>query len=219
MAPKRKSEGALAATPNEKKPKAKAATSTLKKRSRDESDAAPAKTPKSSKKAAKETVEEPTTASKSKKLTKTPQKAAPEEPTAPKSAAKSARKPRASSASAVSMPPLPVVEGTNITSESSSSEYLLASVEEEAEEEAVGIWTQAWNALFLCLVLIGPAMLSVILLCYVVGMSMQSQQVACVGVVYTLLFLVLMGLYGAAVLPCILLSRLFISVVASQASL
>mmetsp|Transcript_22620 Transcript_22620/g.51100 ORF Transcript_22620/g.51100 Transcript_22620/m.51100 type:complete len:219 (+) Transcript_22620:28-684(+) len=218
MAPKRKSEGALAATPNEKKPKAKAATSTLKKRSRDESDAAPAKTPKSSKKAAKETVEEPTTASKSKKLTKTPQKAAPEEPTAPKSAAKSARKPRAS-ASAVSMPPLPVVEGTNITSESSSSEYLLASVEEEAEEEAVGIWTQAWNALFLCLVLIGPAMLSVILLCYVVGMSMQSQQVACVGVVYTLLFLVLMGLYGAAVLPCILLSRLFISVVASQASL
>jgi hypothetical protein len=119
----------------------------------------------------------------------------------------------------VSMPPLPVVEGTNIASESSSSEFFLSSVEEEAEEEAVGIWTQAWNALFLCLVLIGPAMLSVILLCYVAGMSMQSQQVACVGVVYTLLFLVLMGLFCAAVLPCILLSRLFISVVAPQASL
>jgi hypothetical protein len=95
---------------------------------------------------------------------------------------------------------------------SDASEYVVAVA--DAEEEGVGIWAQAVQSLYLCLVLIGPAMLSVILLCYPYAYAMKSQQVASVGVIYTLVFLLLMCVFSVAVLPCILLSRLFISVVA-----
>mmetsp|Transcript_15092 Transcript_15092/g.25156 ORF Transcript_15092/g.25156 Transcript_15092/m.25156 type:complete len:102 (-) Transcript_15092:78-383(-) len=67
----------------------------------------------------------------------------------------------------------------------------------------------------MCLTMIGPFFLAVILVCYFLGMIHQSQAIACVGVVYTLLFLTIMGSYTVVMLPCILISRLFTSMLVS----
>lgn len=79
--------------------------------------------------------------------------------------------------------------------------------------EIVSLWNQTWGALYLCLTTIGPVFLTVILVSYALGTLQQSQAIATVGVVYTLLFLTIMGSYSVVILPCILISRVFTSIV------
>ena len=86
------------------------------------------------------------------------------------------------------------------------------------ESEIVSVWNQCWDALYLCLTTIGPIFLAVILYCYFAGMVKQSQAIASVGVVYTLLFITIMGTYVVAMLPFILISRVFTSLVAPNGS-
>lgn len=86
------------------------------------------------------------------------------------------------------------------------------------ELEIVSVWNQCWDALYLCLTIIGPLFTGTILVCYFLGMIKQSQAIASVGVVYTLLFITIMGSYAIAILPFILISRVFTSFVAPQGS-
>jgi len=86
------------------------------------------------------------------------------------------------------------------------------------ELEIVSVWNQCWDALFLCLTIIGPLFAGAILVCYFLGVIKQSQAIASVGVVYTLLFITIMGSYTIAILPFILISRVFTSFVAPQGS-
>ena len=86
------------------------------------------------------------------------------------------------------------------------------------ELEIVSVWNQCWNALYLCLTIIGPLFSGTILICYFLGMIKHSQAIASVGVVYSLLFISIMGSYTIAILPFILISRLFTSFVAPQGS-
>lgn len=86
------------------------------------------------------------------------------------------------------------------------------------EKEIISLWNQTWNALYMCLTIIGPAFLAIILGCYFMGTMQQSQAIASVGVVYTALFVFIMGSYILVILPCILVARLFTLIVSSPSS-
>jgi len=86
------------------------------------------------------------------------------------------------------------------------------------ELEIVSVWNQCWDALYLCLTIIGPLFTGTILVCYFLGVIKQSQAIASIGVVYTLLFITIMGSYAIAILPFILISRVFTSFVAPHGS-
>jgi hypothetical protein len=122
------------------------------------------------------------------------------------------------------MSPLPTVDGTSniATSDPSATETETESEpvvgKSPDEAEIVGLWNQVWTALFMCLALMGPVFLTIVFGCYTLGFIQQSQAIACVGVIYTLLFLTIMGSYCLVILPCILLSRLFTSLIAPGAS-
>jgi len=95
-------------------------------------------------------------------------------------------------------------------------------VEEEEptsdEVEIISLWNQSWSALFMCLKTLGPVFLVIVLACYFLGTLHQSQAIATVGVVYTFLFLTIMGSYTVVILPCILVSRVFTSIVSPHAT-
>lgn len=84
--------------------------------------------------------------------------------------------------------------------------------------EIISLWNQTWSALFMCLTTLGPVFLAIVLVCYFIGTLHQSQAIATVGVVYTLLFLTIMGSYVVVILPCILISRVFTSIVSPHAT-
>jgi hypothetical protein len=86
------------------------------------------------------------------------------------------------------------------------------------EKEIVSLWNQTFGALNMCLTFLGPTFLIVILGCYFMGMMQKSQAIATVGVVYTFLFLSIMGSYTLVILPCILVSRLFTCLVTPHAT-
>jgi hypothetical protein len=81
------------------------------------------------------------------------------------------------------------------------------------DSEIVCLWGQAWGALQMCLFTIGPIFLVIVVACYFVGTLKQSQAIASVGVVYTLLFMSIMGSYALVTIPCILVARLFTNLV------
>lgn len=84
------------------------------------------------------------------------------------------------------------------------------------EKEIVSIWNQCWLALFMCMSTIGPIFLAIILTSYVLGKINNSQLIGSIGVVYSYLFLVIMGAYCCAILPFILVSRIFTSLVSGK---
>ena len=86
------------------------------------------------------------------------------------------------------------------------------------ENEIVSLWNQTWGALSMCLTIIAPLFLVVIFYCYLLGTFKQSQAIASVGVVYTLLFFTIMGSYALVIVPCILIARLFTCIVSPHAS-
>jgi hypothetical protein len=85
------------------------------------------------------------------------------------------------------------------------------------DSEIVCLWGQAWGALQMCLFTIGPIFLVIVVACYFVGTLKQSQAIASVGVVYTLLFMSIMGSYALVTIPCILVARLFTNLVSPHA--
>lgn len=94
-----------------------------------------------------------------------------------------------------------------------------ADAEKSADDvEITSLWNQTWGALFLCLTTIGPLFLVIVTFCYFLGALQQSQAIASVGVVYTLLFITIMGSYTLAILPCILIARVFTSIVSPHAT-
>uniref|UniRef100_A0A7S3GQ38 Transmembrane protein n=1 Tax=Spumella elongata TaxID=89044 RepID=A0A7S3GQ38_9STRA len=86
------------------------------------------------------------------------------------------------------------------------------------DHEIVSVWNQVWGSLMISLQTLGPAFLIIILSCYFLGTLHQSQAIATVGVVYTLLFLTIMGSYTVVILPCILIARVFTSIVSPHAT-
>eukprot|EP01038_Epipyxis_sp_PR26KG_P015296 gene15296-20604_t len=86
------------------------------------------------------------------------------------------------------------------------------------EAEITIIWNQSLTALMLCMGTIGPLFLALITAFYCFGLLFESQLIASVGVVYAYIFLLIMGSYGLFVLPVIVISRIFTSLVAPPES-
>lgn len=84
------------------------------------------------------------------------------------------------------------------------------------EAEIIDIWNQCWSALYLCISTIGPIFLAVILIAYLSSKMTASQMIASVGVVFTYVFLLIMVGYTVAIVPFVLISRIFTSLVAPQ---
>lgn len=85
------------------------------------------------------------------------------------------------------------------------------------ETEIMSLWNQSLSTLLNCMTIIGPMFMIIILTAYVFGKIHNSQAIASVGIVYTLLFMIIMGSYVLATLPFILISRVFTSIVAPHA--
>ena len=63
---------------------------------------------------------------------------------------------------------------------------------------------------------IGPIFLAIVLTSYGLGKVNESQLIGSIGVVYAYLFLVIMGAYCVAIVPFIIMSRVFTSLVSAK---
>ena len=86
------------------------------------------------------------------------------------------------------------------------------------DDEVISIWNQCWAAMFCSTMTIGPTFLAITLMSYTGGKITSSQSVASIGVIYLYLYLVIMGSYLVAILPFILISRIFTSLVTAPGS-
>lgn len=127
----------------------------------------------------------------------------------------SAKKPSTPEAKTAAASPKSSRRSAHVTEEPAESSHEASSSADEIE--ITSLWNQTWGALYMCLVTIGPLFFAIVMLCYFVGTLQQSQAIASVGVVYTLLFITIMGSYTLVILPCILIARLFTSIVSPHA--
>lgn len=77
------------------------------------------------------------------------------------------------------------------------------------EKEIMNIGNQTWRALGYCGELVVPLFLAITLWYYALGKYTGSQSVAAVGIVFASFLVMIMGSYILAVIPFILLSRMF----------
>lgn len=137
-------------------------------------------------------------------------------PSEPSSAKKSAT-PDAKAAAAGSPKASPHRSARAHASEESTGTFSDSAASSD-DLEITSLWHQMWGALYMCLTTIGPLFLVVVLSCYFLGTLQQSQAIASIGVVYTILFMTIMGSYTLVILPCILIARVFTSIVSPHAT-
>jgi hypothetical protein len=115
--------------------------------------------------------------------------------------------------------PLPKMLIPATYSEATTSQVKpVGTVDPPEMDEAISIWNQCWSALFNSMMTIGPLFLAITLMSYAASKISSSQAIASIGVIYAYLYIVIMGSYVVAILPFILMSRVFTSLVSSSAS-
>ena len=118
--------------------------------------------------------------------------------------------------------PKPLIPAAIDVTTSEASEASKASVRRtmnspKTDNEVISIWNQCWSAMFICMMTIGPVFLTITLISYTVSKITSSQAIASVGVIYTYIYLVIMGSYIVVILPFLVMSRLFTSLVSGSA--
>jgi len=104
----------------------------------------------------------------------------------------------------------PLVNDNNSQDE---RKYFLAPTK-STDNEIVGLYQQYWSSLDLCMSTMTPLFITLILMSYVISALTNSQEIASIGLVYTFVFLGIMGTYVFTIIPFVLISNAISSLIA-----